>query len=421
MQPSEEPFVETLTLEPSSPYACTKAFGDMYLRMSHDVHGLNTVVMRCVNTFGRKYDKSFFIEYLIDRMLHNQDVHIGAPESIRDYMWVDDHVNAYLLALDKAEARGQVLNVSTGVGTKNIDVAYRLADIIGFDKDKIHATSYPDKYPQRPITSDQPYLVLNSSKIRNLLGWPEPNSARRFALTSRRLLEKRNGMMLSIVIPSYSEAENLFTLLPELRRVSRDLTQHVEIIVVDTMEPTDNTEEVCQKFGVRYVRRENSDNYGDAIRTGIKETKGKYVITMDADGSHSAEFILQLWDKRTEADIVIASRFMPGGSTDNPFMLTAMSKVLNFVFRHITGVRAFDTSNSFRLYNGDLLRDQRLVCLHFDVLQELLVKVTHHDPTRVIEIPYHFRERVSGRSKRRVLQFSLNYLVTLHMLRKSTR
>ncbi len=228
-------------------------------------------------------------------------------------------------------------------------------------------------------------------------------------------------MMLSIVIPSYSEAENLTALLPELGRVSRDLTQHVEIIVVDTMEPTDNTEEVCQKLGVRYARRENSDNYGDAIRTGIKETKGKYVITMDADGSHSAEFILQLWNKRTEADIVIASRFMPGGSTDNPFMLTAMSKVLNFVFRHITGVRAFDTSNSFRLYNGDLLRDQRLVCLHFDVLQELLVKMTHHDPTRVMEIPYHFRERASGRSKRRVLQFSLNYLVTLHMLRKSIR
>lgn len=174
MQPVAEPFVETLTLEPSSPYACTKAFADMYLRMSHDVYGLNTVVMRCVNTFGRKYDKSFFIEYLINRMLHNEDVHIGAPESIRDYMWVDDHVSAYLLALDEKEARGQVLNVSTGVGTKNIDVAYRLADIIGFDKDKIHTKTYPSKYPQRPITSDQPYLVLNSSKIQNLLGWPEP-------------------------------------------------------------------------------------------------------------------------------------------------------------------------------------------------------------------------------------------------------
>ena len=228
-------------------------------------------------------------------------------------------------------------------------------------------------------------------------------------------------MMLSIVIPSYSEAENLTTLLPELRRVSRELTRDVEIIVIDTMEPTDNTEEVCRKLGVRYVRRENSDNYGDAIRTGIKEAKGKYVITMDADGSHSAEFVLQLWNKRADADIVIASRFMPGGSTDNPFMLTAMSKILNFIFRHITGVTVFDTSNSFRLYQGDLLRDQRLVCLHFDVLQELLVKMAHHDLTRVMEIPYHFRERVSGRSKRRLFQFGFNYLVTLHMLRKSIR
>ncbi len=228
-------------------------------------------------------------------------------------------------------------------------------------------------------------------------------------------------MMLSIMIPSYSEAENLASLLPELGGIARELTEQFEIIVIDTMEPTDNTEEVCKQFEVRCVRREISDNYGEAIRTGIKETSGTYVIMMDADGSHGAEFIVQLWNKREEAYIVIASRFMPGGSTDNPFMLTVMSKILNFFFRHITGVTAFDTSNSFRLYNGDQLRAQQLVCLHFDVLQELLVKMTHHDPSRVVEIPYHFRERASGRSKRRLLQFSFNYLVTLYTLRKSIR
>ena len=228
-------------------------------------------------------------------------------------------------------------------------------------------------------------------------------------------------MMLSIVIPSYSEAENLVSLLPELQRVAGELTRDAEIIVVDKMEPTDNTENVCRKLGVRYVRRALSDNYGDAIRTGIKEARGTYVIMMDADGSHSAEFVVQLWNKREEADIVIASRFMPGGTTDNPFVLTALSKILNFVFRRITGVTAFDASNSYRLYNGDLLRNQRLVCLHFDVLQELLVKMTHHDPSRVMEIPYHFRARASGRSKRRLLTFSLNYIVTLYTLRKSTR
>ena len=228
-------------------------------------------------------------------------------------------------------------------------------------------------------------------------------------------------MMLSIVIPSYAEAQNLSCLLPELGRVARELTVNLEIVVVDTMEPTDNTEEVCRQLGVRWVKRATSDYYGEAIRTGIEETSGAFVIMMDADGSHRAEFIRQLWERRDDADIVIASRFMPGGATDNPFMLTAMSKVLNFVFRKVTGVTALDTSNSFRLYNGDLLRAQRLVCLHFDVLQELLVKMTRHDPSRVVEIPYHFRERISGRSKRRLLQFGLNYLVTLYTLRKSIR
>lgn len=176
LQPNDEPFKEELPLLPSSPYACMKAYNDMYLRMMHNVMDFNVVILRCVNTYGRKYDKSFFIEYLINEMLNNKDVYIGAPNSIRDYMWVEDHVNAYLLALNKPAATGHIFNVSTGVGIKNIDVAYKIANIIGFDRNKIHSKQYPSNYPNRPITSDQPYLVLNSDKIKKELGWKYPLS-----------------------------------------------------------------------------------------------------------------------------------------------------------------------------------------------------------------------------------------------------
>lgn len=173
-QPKEEPFKEDLPLLPSSPYACTKAYGDMYLRMIDKVYDFNGVILRCTNTYGRKYDKSFYIEYLIGKMLNNEEIYIGAPDSIRDYMYIGDHVNAYVLAMEKPEAKGEVFNVATGIGIKNGDVALKIADIIGYDKKKLHLGEYPPGYPNRPISSDQPYLVLNSSKIKDMLGWSEP-------------------------------------------------------------------------------------------------------------------------------------------------------------------------------------------------------------------------------------------------------
>ena len=174
LQPKNKPFTEELPFLPSSPYACAKAYADTYVRMMCNVYDFNAVVLRCVNSYGRKYDKSFFIEYIIDKMINNEDIYVGAPDSIRDYMYVDDHVNAYILAMEKGNARGQVFNAGTGIGVKNRDVALKLADMTGFDRDKLHLGQYPPGYPTRPITSDQPYLVLDATKIKRMLNWPEP-------------------------------------------------------------------------------------------------------------------------------------------------------------------------------------------------------------------------------------------------------
>ncbi len=69
------------------------------------------------------------------------------------------------------------------------------------------------------------------------------------------------------------------------------------------------------------MNRQNSNNYGDAIRTGIANATGKFVVIMDSDGSHDPEFIRQFWELRDQADVLIASRYMPGGRTKNPWML----------------------------------------------------------------------------------------------------
>ena len=167
----EKPLKETLPLRPSSPYAVSKAAGDMYLQMMFHTFDLHGSVMRPANSYGRKFDNSFLIEYLVTQMLKGEEVYIGAPDSVRDYMYVDDHVNAYMLAIKKPKADGMVFNAGTGVGVTNKSLTELIADRLGYDRKKIRLGSYPPGYPFRPIISDQPYIVLDASKIKNTLGW----------------------------------------------------------------------------------------------------------------------------------------------------------------------------------------------------------------------------------------------------------
>jgi len=166
-----KPLGEEATLKPSSPYAVSKAAADLYLQMMFQTYGLKGTIMRPVNSYGRKMDKSFMIEYLVTQMLNGGRVTVGAPASFRDYMYVDDHVNAYLLAMEKEEAIGQVFNISTGILTENEKLAETIADKVGYDKSKIVFGSYPFGYPLRPLVSDQPYIVLDSRKIQRRLNW----------------------------------------------------------------------------------------------------------------------------------------------------------------------------------------------------------------------------------------------------------
>jgi GDP-mannose 4,6-dehydratase len=167
----KKPFKETLPLNPTSPYAVSKAAMDMYLRMASSAYSLNCTVLRPTNSYGRRFETGFIVEYLITTMLKGERVYVGAPDSVRDYMHVSDHVNAYILAADKQAATGEAYNAGTGRGVSNKDLALMIARTIGYDERKITFGSYPPGYPMRPMPGEQPYIVLDSGKITKELGW----------------------------------------------------------------------------------------------------------------------------------------------------------------------------------------------------------------------------------------------------------
>ena len=165
-----KPLKEDTRLQPSSPYAVSKAAADEYIQMAMKVYGLKATVLRCNNTYGRRRERGFLVEYVITSMLDGGPVYVGSPDHVRDYMCVDDHVNAYLLSMGKEAAEGEVFNVSPGNPISNIELAKKLADMLGF-KGQIVEGSYPPGYSWRPAKLDTKYIVLDSSKIWKTLGW----------------------------------------------------------------------------------------------------------------------------------------------------------------------------------------------------------------------------------------------------------
>jgi dolichol-phosphate mannosyltransferase len=226
-------------------------------------------------------------------------------------------------------------------------------------------------------------------------------------------------VQLSIVIPCYREAESLRTLLPAIQASAAALTPAFEILIVDTEQPMDDTAAICQLHGVRHIHRTGGNQYGDAVRTGIREARGQYILSMDADGSHSPSFFPSMWSQREAFDIVIGSRYMAGGHTENPAILIWMSYIVNLTFRIAFSIRAKDVTNSFRLYRAEVLRPLKLESDDFDILEEVLIKAITKKPTlRITEVPITFGRRKAGESKRKLVQFAFGYLKTLQKLRK---
>jgi len=225
-------------------------------------------------------------------------------------------------------------------------------------------------------------------------------------------------MFITIIIPSFLEEENLRILLPRLKQVMLGIGKTYEVLIIDTMSQMDETKLVCESYGFIYVPRTNGNDYGDAVRTGIAAARGEYILFMDADGSHTPEFCTKMLEHAGFYDVVIASRYIDGGTTDNGKLQILMSKIVNIMYSKILGLKCKDVSNSFKLYRANAIKGLELTCNNFDIIEELLYKIKKSNNTySFYEIPYSFKARMFGHTKRNLIIFILSYLKTIIRLR----
>jgi len=149
--------------------------------------------------------------------------------------------------------------------------------------------------------------------------------------------------------------------------------------------------------------------YGRALRSGLEQATGEYVLTLDADGSHDPSFLAAIWAARREAEVVIASRYVEGGSAEMPGVRRTLSRMLNGMLRRGLSLPYSDLSSGYRLYRRAAVAALPLQAIGFDILQEILIRMVA-EGYRVREVP--FRYQAAGKTRAWLARFAVSNLKT---------
>ena len=178
---------------------------------------------------------------------------------------------------------------------------------------------------------------------------------------------------LAVIIPAWNERENLELLLPALREVIADLGVAAEIVVVDGGS-RDGTPEAAARRGARVVSQQER-GYGGALLAGFAATTAPYLVTMDADPSHRPVFLQEFWKHRNDAEVLIASRYVPGGRAEMGRARRLLSHILNRTYSRVPSLPLRDLSSGFRMCRREVLANLTIQARDFDMLEEILVWV----------------------------------------------
>jgi dolichol-phosphate mannosyltransferase len=213
---------------------------------------------------------------------------------------------------------------------------------------------------------------------------------------------------LTLVIPTYNEAETLPELVAGLRHLHLG---PLYILIVDDNSP-DGTGALAEEmaaaqpdqFGV--LHRAGKLGLGSAYLTGFRralELGAQAIGQMDADLSHSPDYLPGFLQTLEHADAVFGSRYIPGGRLSERWSLgrVLLSRFGNLYARTILGLKVRDATGGFRLWRAETLRGMPLDRIHSEgyVFQVEMAYVAQRLGYQVEEMPIYFEDRRLGRSK----------------------
>lgn len=209
-----------------------------------------------------------------------------------------------------------------------------------------------------------------------------------------------------VVLPTYNEIENLQSIVGRIRQA----LPAADVCIVDDESP-DGTGELADQLAasdaaISVLHRAAKDGLGRAYLAGFDYALGNgydFIVEIDADGSHDPlELPRMLELAHGGADLVLGSRWVPGGTVRNwPWIRKTISRAGNVYSRLVLGSRIRDLTSGFRVFRAEALRSLRLdgvasqgYCFQVELAWEL-----ERGGHKIQEHPIAFLERTTGRSK----------------------
>ena len=214
-------------------------------------------------------------------------------------------------------------------------------------------------------------------------------------------------MKITVVIPTYNEAENLPKLVSALFSLPLDL----RVLVVDDNSP-DGTGVVADELArqhagrVRVLHRAGKQGLRTAYLAGFAsalETETDVIVQMDADFSHDPSALVAMSERLASCDVVLGSRYVSGGSVDErwPFWRKGLSAFGNFYARTILRLPLRDVTTGYRMWRRETLEGlplNRIQANGYIFLVEMAY-LAHCLEYKIGEAPIYFADRRWGKSK----------------------
>ena len=209
-----------------------------------------------------------------------------------------------------------------------------------------------------------------------------------------------DNLGLSIIIPTYNEAQNIEVLIPQIHETLIKNEINYEIIIVDDDSP-DNTALVAARFAENYsvkvMIRKNKKGLASAVIEGFKVANNSIMLVMDADGSHPVETIPEMFRILNDsgADMVIGSRYHRNSKFVKwPWYRNLLSRFAFLLTKRLVNVS--DPTTGFFAIKKDLITNISLKPIGWKIALEIMVRTK---PKYIKEIPITFKPRMFGKSK----------------------
>jgi dolichol-phosphate mannosyltransferase len=219
-----------------------------------------------------------------------------------------------------------------------------------------------------------------------------------------------------MVVPTYNERGRLAELTEALFAAASTAGLPLELIIVDDNSP-DGTgalaDDLARTRRIRVIHRAGKMGLGTAVVDGFNAATTDIVGVMDADLSHPPASVPAMFAafQKTGADMLVASRYIPGGATSNwPLLRRLLSRLACLLAQPLSPMR--DPTSGFFLIRRSVARRATIQARGFKIALELLVRAS---PASVVEFPFRFNDRVEGESKMSMRE-AMGYLVQLRDL-----